>query len=248
MLDNIQAFLENLQREDPKKAAEFQSAVMLLASPKSIAVSSNEDVYLSANRQLTQSAGDSINISTQKNIVGHASQKISLFAAQEGARLFASQGKVEIQAQGDGLDIIARKGVQITSTEDTVFITSPTDINLTASGSQVKLNGSGIFPVTGGKFEVKAGQHVFMGGAKVTTKNPELAMLPDYYLTYIAKDLDGNPLKNKKYLMILQNGEMISGVTDNLGKTQKITTKGPQQIQISLEDHIHDGFVTFEEE
>ncbi|OCY53829.1 DUF2345 domain-containing protein [Acinetobacter pittii] len=248
MLENIQTFLEVLKQEDPKKAAEFQSAVMLLASPKSIAVSSNEDIHLSANGQLTQSAGDSINISTQKNIVSHASQKISLFAAQEGVRLFAGKGKVEIQAQGDALDVIARKGVQITSTEDTVFITSPTEINLTANGSQVKLNGSGIFPVTGGKLEVKAGQHLFMGGAKVATQSPELAMLPDYHLTYIAKDLDGNPLKNKKYLMILQNGEMVSGVTDGQGKTQKITTKGPQKIQISLEDHVHDGFVTFEEE
>jgi len=248
MLENIQTFLEILKQEDPKKAAEFQSAVMVLASPKSIVVSSNEDIHLSANAQLTQSAGDSINISTQKNIVSHASQKISLFAAQEGARLFAGQGKVEIQAQGDALDVIARKSVQITSTEDTVFITSPTEINLTANGSQVKLNGSGIFPVTGGKLEVKAGQHLFMGGAKVATKNPELAMLPDYHLTYIAKDMDGNPLKNKKYLMILPNGEMVSGVTDGQGKTQKITTKGPQQIQISLEDHVHDGFVTFEEE
>ncbi|MBI0422277.1 type VI secretion system tip protein VgrG [Acinetobacter sp. ACIN00229] len=176
MLENIQTFLEVLKQEDPKKAAEFQSAVMLLASPKSIAVSSNEDIHLSANGQLTQSAGDSINISTQKNIVGHASQKISLFAAQEGARLFAGQGKVEIQAQGDALDVIARKGVQITSTEDTVFITSPTEINLTANGSQVKLNGSGIFPVTGGKLEVKAGQHLFMGGSSI---NPPALDLPD---------------------------------------------------------------------
>ncbi|KRJ19138.1 type VI secretion system protein [Acinetobacter pittii] len=176
MLENIQTFLEVLKQEDPKKAAEFQSAVMLLASPKSIAVSSNEDIHLSANGQLTQSAGDSINISTQKNIVSHASQKISLFAAQEGARLFAGQGKVEIQAQGDALDVIARKGVQITSTEDTVFITSPTEINLTANGSQVKLNDSGIFPVTGGKLEVKAGQHLFMGGSSI---NPPALDSPD---------------------------------------------------------------------
>ncbi|MFL0037279.1 type VI secretion system tip protein VgrG, partial [Acinetobacter baumannii] len=176
MLENIQTFLEVLKQEDPKKAAEFQSAVMLLASPKSIAVSSNEDIHLSANGQLTQSAGDSINMSTQKNIVNHASQKISLFAAQEGARLFAGKGKVEIQAQGDGLDVIARKGIQITSTEDTVFITSPTEINLTANGSQVKLNGSGIFPVTGGKLEVKAGQHLFRGGSSI---NPPALDLPD---------------------------------------------------------------------
>src|SRR5690606_874646 len=156
----LQAFIEILSQDDQQKAAEFKSAVMVLAAPNSIAMSSNEDVHISANGQISQTAGDSINISTQKSLVGHAGKKISLFAAQEGLRAFAGNGKVEIQAQGDGLDLIARKGIQIISTEDTVYITSPKEINLTAGGSQIKLNASGVFPTTGGKFEVKAGQHL----------------------------------------------------------------------------------------
>ena len=234
MLENIQNFLEILKQEDPKKAAEFQSAVMLLASPKSIAISSNEDIHLSANGQLTQSAGDSINISTQKNMVSHASQKISLFAAQEGARLFAGQGKVEIQAQGDALDVIARKGVHITSTEDTVFITSPTEINLTASGSQVKLNGSGIFPVTGGKFEVKAGQHLFMGGEQVTP--PKKKENKPYYLTFEITDLDGKPAKNVEYIAFRMDGSRQKGRTNAQGLTQRFETDGSEQISIHISD------------
>ncbi len=61
-------------------------------------------------------------------------------------------------------DLIARKGIQIISTEDTVYITSPKELILTGGGSQLKINGSGIFPTTSGKFEVKAGQHKFVGG------------------------------------------------------------------------------------
>jgi uncharacterized protein (DUF2345 family) len=34
------------------------------------------------------------------------------------------QRQVELQAQNDGLDAIARKGIQITSTEDSVYITA----------------------------------------------------------------------------------------------------------------------------
>ncbi|WPP57230.1 type VI secretion system Vgr family protein [Acinetobacter pittii] len=234
MLENIQTFLEVLKQEDPKKAAEFQSAVMLLASPKSIAVSSSEDIHVSANGQLTQSAGDSINISTQKNILSHASQKISLFAAQEGARLFAGQGKVEIQAQGDGLDVIARKGVQITSTEDTVYITSPTEINLTANGSQVKLNGSGIFPVTGGKLEVKAGQHLFMGGGQVTP--PKKQENKPYYLTFEITDLDGKPAKNVEYIAFRMDGSRQKGRTNAQGLTQRFETDGSEQISIHISD------------
>ncbi|HCA5143822.1 type VI secretion system Vgr family protein [Acinetobacter baumannii] len=234
MLENIQTFLEVLKQEDPKKAAEFQSAVMLLASPNSIAVSSNEDIRLSANGQLTQSAGDSINMSTQKNIVNHASQKISLFAAQEGARLFAGKGKVEIQAQGDGLDVIARKGIQITSTEDTVFITSPTEINLTANGSQVKLNGSGIFPVTGGKLEVKAGQHLFMGGEQVTP--PKKQENKPCYLTFEITDLDGKPAKNVEYIAFRMDGSRQKGQTNAQGLTQRFETDGSEQISIHICD------------
>ncbi len=176
VLEKIKGFIDTLAKEDESKADAFKSAVMVLTSPHSIALSSNEDVHLSADGQISQSAGDSINISTQKSLIGHASSKISLFAAQDGARLFAGKGKIEIQAQGDALDFIARKGIQIISTEDTVYIISPKEISLTANGSQVKINGSGIFPTTGGKFESKAGQHKLTSPASV---NPPALNLPD---------------------------------------------------------------------
>ncbi len=235
VLERIKGFINTLAQQDPKKADAFKSAVMMLASPNSIALSSNEDIHLSADGQISHSAGGSINLSTQKSLVGHASSKISLFAAQEGARLYAGKGKVEIQAQGDGADLIARKGIQIISTEDTIYIISPKEIKLIGDGSEVKLNGSGVFATTGGLFEVKSGQQKFTSGAKVEMKSREFKETP-CYLTYEAKDLLGNPLANKKYLMILQNGDVIQGVTDSQGKTQKVTTPSPENISIYIED------------
>ncbi|WP_335957113.1 type VI secretion system Vgr family protein [Acinetobacter bereziniae] len=235
VLERIKGFINTLAQQDPKKADAFKSAVMMLASPNSIALSSNEDIHLSADGQISHSAGGSINLSTQKSLVGHASSKISLFAAQEGARLYAGKGKVEIQAQGDGADLIARKGIQIISTEDTIYITSPKEIKLISDGSELKINGSGVFATTGGLFEVKSGQQKFTSGAKVEMKSREFKETP-CYLTYEAKDLLGNPLANKKYLMILQNGDVIQGVTDSQGKTQKVTTPSPENISIYIED------------
>ncbi|MFX7310346.1 DUF2345 domain-containing protein, partial [Acinetobacter baumannii] len=75
----------------------------------------------------------------------------------------------EIQAQGDGADLIARKAVQVISPEDKIEATASKEIVLTAGGSQVRITGSGIFMTTGGKFEVKAGQHKFMGGGSVNS-------------------------------------------------------------------------------
>lgn len=241
VLESLQAFIEVLSQDDQQKTAEFKSAIMVLASPNSIALSSNEDIHVSANGQISQTAGDSMNISTQKSLIGHAGKKISLFAAQEGLRAFAGKGKVEIQAQGDGLDLIARKGIQIISTEDTVYITSPKEINLTAGGSQIKLNGSGIFPTTGGKFEAKAGQHKFVEGEKVEVPPIKLNSSP-CYLTYQVTDSDGKPLKNKNYLIFMSDGSLKKGKTNSNGETVKIETAGPDKVQVYIEDEDHSGY------
>ena len=219
VLENIQAFLKNLEIEHPEKAADFKAAVMLLASPQSIAMSSNADIHVSADGQLSQHAGESINLSTQKSVIAHAQEKISLFAAQQGARLYAGKGKVEIQAQGDGIDLIARKDVQIISTEDKVEISSPKEIVITSGGSQIKINSSGVFPTTNGKFEVKAGQHLFMGGAQA---NAQLPALPKFdnknWIALEHLDVDQQPFANLGYKIFFENNQIIEGRLDEHGK------------------------------
>ncbi|NHB58641.1 type VI secretion system tip protein VgrG [Acinetobacter sp. 194] len=239
VLENLQGFIDTLAKEDQEKADAFKSAVMLLAAPNSIALSSNEDIHISADGQMSQSAGDSINISTQKSLLAHASEKISLFAAQEGARLFAAKGKIEVQAQGDALDVIARKGIQIISTEDTVYITSPKEINLTAGGSQVKINGSGIFPTTGGKFEAKAGQHLFTKGQTNVLENhflPKLCDLQKYTKQLILRNSDGFPISNKNYIVFFEDGDIQSGVTNASGETRLIQSDESRRFFINFDD------------
>jgi len=90
---------------------------------------------------------------------------------------------------------------------------------ITAGSSQIKINGSGIFPVTGGKFEVKAGQHVFQGGASASVQS----------------SLPPPPKRAQGVLELLHDyshGAFVKGagytVTDNLGKVVngKLDDKG----------------------
>ena len=171
-VEQLKAFADEIEAD----IAKFNKAMLLLSSPAGIGLSTNEDIHLSADGQINQFAGDSINLSTQKNLIAHVSGKASLFAAQGGIKQVAAKGKFEMLAQADGMDLLAKQGIQIISTEDRIEISSPKEIVITAGGSQIKLDGSGIFPVTGGKFEVKAGQHLFMGSASV---NVPAIDLPD---------------------------------------------------------------------
>ncbi|HDJ7837484.1 TPA: DUF2345 domain-containing protein, partial [Acinetobacter baumannii] len=216
MLENLKTFIEQIEEKDQDKAAAFKQALMILTAPNSIALASNEDIHLSADGQLNQTAGDSINLSTQKNLIAHAQNKISLFAAQQGARLYAGKGKVEIQAQGDGADLIARKAVQVISTEDKIEATAAKEIVLTAGGSQVKITGSGIFMTTSGKFEVKAGQHLFQSGEKVPYNLPPLGELKSFLeLNYHWPTLE--PMKGAPYLVVFESGQEFKGNLDDKG-------------------------------
>ncbi|MCH7336793.1 type VI secretion system Vgr family protein [Acinetobacter sp. NIPH 2699] len=214
-LEQLQAFAEKIQ----DKIAKFNEAILLLSSPNGIGLSTSEDIHLSADGQLNQLAGDSINLTTQKNLIAQASQKISLFAAQAGIKQVAAKGKFEIQAQSDGLEILAKAGIQIISTEDTIYLTSPKEIVFKADTSELKVNGSGIFPTTGGKFEVKAGQHLLKGGANANMSVPALPRFEKKnWIALEHLDVEHTPLANLGYKIFFENNQVIEGRLDEHGK------------------------------
>ena len=92
-LDHLKKFLDQIEQQDQSKAETFKQALMLLCAPNSIALSTNEDLYLSADQQINHSAADNINFSTQKSLIAHAQDKISLFAAQQGLKAIAAKGR-----------------------------------------------------------------------------------------------------------------------------------------------------------
>ncbi|MCO8085272.1 type VI secretion system Vgr family protein [Acinetobacter lwoffii] len=220
--DSLKQFLNQIEAEDQAKAAAFKQAVMLLTAPQTIALSTNENIHLSADQQINQSAGNNIHLSTQKSLVAHAQDKISLFAAQEGASLYAAQGKIELQAQDDAIEAIARKVIKLISTEDKIEITSPKEIVLTAGGSQIKINGGGVMVTTGGKFECKAGQHSFIGGAKIFYEIPELPKAGPYAVDFLFSSLGGKGIEGAQVTMFTpKNKEILwESKTDLNGKTQ----------------------------
>ncbi|WP_436860860.1 type VI secretion system Vgr family protein [Acinetobacter haemolyticus] len=230
-VEKLQAFAEQIQ----EKIAKFNKALLLLSSPNGIGLSTSEDIHLSADGQLNQFAGDSINLTTQKNLIAQASQKISLFAAQNGIKQVAGKGKVEIQAQSDGLDILAKAGIQIISTEDAIYISSPKEIVMKADTSEVRLNGSGIFPTTGGKFEVKAGQHLFKSGSKVQMKSIKLPTLefasPPYSAQYQLFKADGRNFEGYKYFIYDSKNTLLEqGETNDQGYTNQVITDVKENI------------------
>ena len=241
-LGSLQGFMESytkdLENSDDSAKQEqgkiFRQALMLLASPNGIALTTPEDIILQASQDIAESASGSINMSAQKNIVAHAQDKLSLFAAQKGLSVYAAKGAVKVQAQDDLVEIIAKKVIKLISTEDKIELTSTKEIVLTAGGSQLKINASGVFSTTGGKFESKAGQHSFVSGVKVSYEVPQLPNNVMYSNKLDVYDLfwesDLSQLSYKAF--IPETNAFISGQIDEHGRTDKISTADPSKVLV----------------
>ncbi|MGQ1126355.1 type VI secretion system Vgr family protein [Acinetobacter baumannii] len=213
-VEQLKVFAEQLEKD----IAKFKKSLMLLSSPDSIALSTPEDIHLSADGQINHFAGDSINLSTQKNWVGHALNKISLFAVQGDFKLVAAQGKFSIQAQSNALDILSKLGIRIASTEDRIEISSSKEVLITGGSSQIALNGSGIFPKTGGKFEVNAGQHLFKGGAGASQSAQLPEAKPLKGALELLKSYGGNDFFKQTSFKVQDSlGKQVTGTLDNNG-------------------------------
>ena len=229
-IEQLKIFFEQIEKDIGK----FKKAIMLLSAPNSIGLSTSEDIHFSADGQINQYANKSINQSTNKNFILHAQDKISLFAAEAGARLFAGKGKIELQAQNDQLDIVARKGVQIISTESEVIIRANKKIVLESGGSRLEISSAGIRKATGSLFEVKAGQHQFKSGEQKAYPEYKLPVLHEYSQKFLIKDSENQILKNMNYLAVTKSGVYYEGKTDEEGYTKRIYRPESEGMQVYL--------------
>jgi type VI secretion system secreted protein VgrG len=135
---------------------DLNEAVMLLSSPKGIAISTPDRVSIGAGRDVNVTTATGFNVSALKNIVMAAGDALSMFAHNLGIRLFAARGKVQIQAQGDELTMSSLKDMTITSTAGKVVISADKELWIGAGGSYIRINAHRIENGTPGDFFVKA--------------------------------------------------------------------------------------------
>ncbi|WP_151765494.1 type VI secretion system Vgr family protein [Acinetobacter soli] len=223
-LDKLKQFVEQIEQEDQSKAAAFKQAMMILSAPDSIALSSNADIYLSADGQISHYAEESINFSTQNNLIAHAQNRMSLFAAKAGIEIIAAKQKIEAQAQSDGIDLIAKKEIRVISTEDTIHINSPKKIILTGGSSQIEI-GNNILFKTSGLFEVKAGQHKFESGANVVAPKVSLPTAKTLYSNKVNYNWNIKSEGTKEiFILDNKNNNLIKTKSDQLDTNNNISS------------------------
>lgn len=177
-LDALGKMIEATQGTYPEaaqsEAHRFKQAILLAGSPDGIGLTTRKGLHAHAGEEITLSSGSDTSIATGKSLLASVAEKISLFAFKAGIKLFSAKGKVEVQAQSDDLDLIAEKVARLLSTSGRVEIHAKDEVMISAGGSFIQINASGITQGTAGTWEAKASQHAMTGPARVSYAMPLL--------------------------------------------------------------------------
>ncbi|HEE0081953.1 TPA: type VI secretion system tip protein VgrG [Citrobacter youngae] len=207
---------------------------IVLNAPEHISISSPKSVRLSSGSEsVGLVAGGNTDISVMKKFTAVAGEAISLLALKLGIRLFAAKGKVDIQAQDDGIDAVAKKDITITSVEGKVLVTAADELVLNCGGAYIKLSG--------GNVEIGCPKNILLKSISV-----QKLMAADYDLPkpelpkgfndfFIAKDEgSGEIMPFVPYRIKTGEGNVYEGVTDAEGKTITVYTAQPESLDIEL--------------
>jgi type VI secretion system secreted protein VgrG len=142
--------------------SQLQKSVVVATAPDGMGLASGGDFQLAVRKQLFVTAGDGLDIGVMKRIAIAAGEAISFFAAKFGIRIFAARGKVQMQAQGDAMELMALKGVTISSSTDEVTITASKGVTLgDGAGAYIKIaNGRIELASPSGQIDVKGNLEV----------------------------------------------------------------------------------------
>ena len=145
-----------------QRLSKLQKPVILANAPEGMGIASGHDLQLASRKQLFITTGDGLDIGVFKRMTVAAGEAISLFAAKLGIRILASKGKVQVQAQGDALELMALKDATISSSDAQVLITGSRGITLgDGAGAYIRIeNGKIVLASPSGPIEVKGNLNV----------------------------------------------------------------------------------------
>ncbi|EGS2003144.1 type VI secretion system tip protein VgrG [Enterobacter cloacae] len=233
--ESAQAYPADIQSQKMLTDAlmELAQPGMVLNAPQGVSISSPEGVRVSSgSASVGIVAQNNADISAMKRFTVAAGEAISMLARQAGMKLFAAKGKVEIQAQDDALDAIAKKDVTVTSAEGKIEITAATELVVNCGGAYIKLSGGNIELGCPGNILLKCANVQKMGATSLNTPAPEFPK--GYGGVYSLTDEEGKIIPQTEYKVTTADGQVFHGISDDNGKTLPIYTTMPGKLKIEI--------------
>ncbi|HCM9288257.1 TPA: type VI secretion system tip protein VgrG [Enterobacter hormaechei subsp. steigerwaltii] len=153
-----QAELADLEKQTTlmnQTLRDLKQQALLLSAPSGIAQVTPASIQVSAGENLIVTAGQNADISIAKKLTLAVGDILSLFAHKLGIKMYASEGKVDIQAQSDALNLFAKEKLSVASSDNSVVISAKKEILLVCGGAFIRLSDAGVEVGTGKNVTLK---------------------------------------------------------------------------------------------
>ncbi|MEB5979709.1 type VI secretion system Vgr family protein [Enterobacter vonholyi] len=230
---DLQAQIKLLEQQ----LTDLKKSVLLLSAPDGMALTSGQHLQVSAGQNLIATAGKNADVSVVKNLFIGVGNALSVFVRKLGIKLIANQGPVQVQAQNDLMELLARKEISIVSTEDEIKIIAKKKLTVNGGGSYITLDVNAIESATMGDFRTRAGHYARQTRAQHKPDISPLANAIDdgsHNIRYLCTDDNGTPMLNTPYRAFLADGSVLEGVSDGEGYTRLFTSAQTQDVLLHM--------------
>ncbi|MGX9362502.1 type VI secretion system Vgr family protein [Pantoea ananatis] len=215
---------------------DLKQSALLLSAPEGIAQTTPKSVQLSAGENVISTSGKHTDFSALKRFTVAAGERISLFAQKLGIKIFASKGKVEIQAQGDEMTLDALKDIRISSSEGRLVISAKQEIILTSGGGYIRIADGVVECAAPDKIIQRAAVWQKFGGQSLSQamqswESSEFEMGPEVLWPY-----SETPVAGQKISLTHSDGTVQELMTSASGRGEKQNLVAPASLQINLKD------------
>ena len=187
---------------------------MIQTAPAGIATATEQSQLHTANENIHLVSGNHTDISAGQSLTAHAVESLNLFAQSSGIKVQANQGKVEVQAQNDELQLNALKDATLTSSAGKITIAAKEEVLITCKGAYIKLSNGEV--EIGSPKVVRVRAPLEVTGAEML-RHPLPRFIKnkgvDVYYHYDAL----MPVVNAPFEAYFEDGTIISGILDENG-------------------------------
>ncbi|MWU28643.1 type VI secretion system tip protein VgrG, partial [Escherichia coli] len=219
------------QRQMFEQRLKLLNEAVLFSAPEGMALTSGEDMQMSAARNVAVNAGGDISTGTMGNLTALAGEKLGLFARTGQLSLKSGEGAVDVQAQNGSMRLFAEKKLTLSSASDISFA-GKKRITLIGGGSYLRLEAGKVEYGTTATCMRRVKRTMTAAAQSMPMAFPRMSTSHIYSAIYRLQDKHGNILVNTPYRLTTPSGQTVMGYSDNEGRSVPIYTRQQEDVEL----------------
>jgi len=219
---------------------ELATPHLVFASAAGLATSTAQSTHLSSEEQIALTAKRDVSIAAGDSLFASVTQTLRLFVKNAGMKLLAAAGKISVVAKQDDIELIAAKVLTLISETDWIELKGKKGIRLHGAGSMVEISDKVQFFTASptlfhGNLEtLGASPRPHISAATHTTSPPsQNNQTFDEQFQLIGSD-GHTPITNRRYRITAEDGQTWEGRSDDRGLTQRVVTRSSVKLSLLL--------------